>query len=84
MAISIKELEKIIRYSFPSTKIKIVDLAGDQDHYSLEIQDDAFLGISPINQPKMVKKALAEILDNNKLHAITIKTINSPLNNQLS
>lgn len=75
MAISIKELEEIIRYSFPNAEIKIVDLAGDQDHYSLEIQDDAFLGISLINQHKMVKKALAEILDNNKLHAITIKTI---------
>ncbi|WP_341747903.1 BolA/IbaG family iron-sulfur metabolism protein [Candidatus Tisiphia endosymbiont of Dascillus cervinus] len=80
MAISIKELEEIIRYSFPNSKIKIVDLAGDQDHYSLEIQDDAFFGISLINQHKMVKKALAEILNNNKLHAITIKTTSSPLN----
>ncbi len=80
MAISIKELEKIIRYSFPNAKIKIIDLIGDQDHYSLEIQDSTFLGISLINQHKMVKKALAGILDNNKLHAITIKTI-SPLSN---
>lgn len=66
MAISIKELEEIIRYSFPNAKIKIVK--------------DAFLGISLINQHKMVKKALAEILNNHKLHAITIKTTSSPLN----
>ncbi len=74
MAISIENLEEIIRYTFPNAQIKILDLIGDQDHYSLEIQDDTFVGLSLINQHKLVKNALSTILNNNQLHAITIKT----------
>ena len=74
MAISIKELEEILRSTFPDAKIKIIDLVGDQDHYSLEITDSKFTGRSLINQHKLVKNALSEIL-NSKLHAITIKTM---------
>ncbi len=81
MTISIKKLEKIIRYSFPHAIIKIIDLTGDKNHYSVEIQDDTFRGISLISQHKMVKKALSKVLDSNELHAVTIKTTNSPLNN---
>jgi len=74
MAISITELEDIIKQSFPQAKIKITDLAGDKDHYALEIQDSSFAGLALINQHKMVKRALAEIMES-KLHSITIKTI---------
>lgn len=75
MAISIQRLEEIIRYTFSNAKIKITDYAGDQDHYSLIIEDEAFVGVSLVNQHKMVKKALAQIIGNKQLHAITIQTI---------
>lgn len=74
MAININELENIITTKFPQAKIKLIDLAGDQDHYSLEIQDPIFAGKTIIMQHRMVKEALAEVLKD-KLHAITIKTI---------
>jgi stress-induced morphogen len=74
MAISIAELDGIIKQSFPSAKIKLTDLAGDEDHYALEIEDASFAGQSLINQHKMVKSALSEVMER-KLHAITIKTI---------
>ncbi len=74
MAISIVELEDIIKQSFPSAKIKLTDLVGDEDHYALEIEDASFAGQSLINQHKMVKQALSEVMER-KLHAITIKTI---------
>lgn len=73
MAISSTELEDIIKLSFPHAKIKIVDLVGDMDHYSLEISDESFRGKTLIDQHKMVKLALSSILKS-KLHAITIKT----------
>lgn len=73
MAVSSRELESIIRQNFPRANIKITDLAGDEDHYSLEIADDSFAGKSLINQHKMVKNALRDILQE-RLHAITIKT----------
>ncbi|ADE30378.1 BolA/IbaG family iron-sulfur metabolism protein [Rickettsia prowazekii] len=77
MAISAEELEKILKKSFPSSVIKITDLVGDQDHYALEISDAQFNGLSLINQHKLVKNALSEIL-NKKLHSISIKTISIP------
>ncbi len=74
MAISAEELEKILKKSFPNGVIKITDLVGDQDHYALELSDIQFNGLTLINQHKLVKNALSEVL-NKKLHAITIKTI---------
>lgn len=79
MAISASKLEGIIRHSFPNAKIKISDYLGDQDHYSLEIEDSSFTGLSLVNQHKMVKKALSEIMNSNELHAITIKTSTSSI-----
>jgi stress-induced morphogen len=73
MAISSTELELIIRQNFSRANIKITDLVGDEDHYSLEIVDDSFKGKSLINQHKMVKNALSDVLQK-RLHAITIKT----------
>jgi stress-induced morphogen len=78
MAISEKTLEDIIRRHFPDALIKIQDIAGDQDHYSLEIVDASFENVSLINQHRMVKSALSEVLNKN-LHAVTIKT-KSPSN----
>ena len=74
MAISIIELEDIIKQSFPQATIGLRDLAGDEDHYALEIKDISFAGKSLINQHKMVKQALSQVMES-KLHAITIKTI---------
>ncbi len=76
MAISSNELESILRETFPDAHIKIVDLVGDSDHYSLEIIDTSFSGKSLITQHKMVKDALKELLQA-KLHSITIKTSSS-------
>jgi len=73
MAVSVKELEKTIRKTFPKAIIKISDLANDQDHYALEITDQSFYGLSLIRQHRLVKDALSDLL-NSSLHSVTIKT----------
>jgi stress-induced morphogen len=73
MAIAKSELNEILVQKFPNAIIKITNLANDEDHYSLDIKDQSFNGISLIKQHKMVNDALAEVL-RSKLHAITIKT----------
>lgn len=73
MAISKSELESIILKSFPEATIEIIDLAGDENHYSLHIKDKSFKNLPLVKQHKMVKEALREVLIS-KLHAITIKT----------
>ena len=74
MAISHTELESLLKQKFPTSIINLSDIAGDEDHYSLVIQDKSFTGLSLIAQHKLVKEALKEVL-NTKLHAITIKTV---------
>ncbi|MBP7190123.1 MAG: BolA family transcriptional regulator [Rickettsiaceae bacterium] len=73
MAVTIDELQTIIMSKFPDAKVKITDLVGDGDHYSLEIVDKAFADKTIIAQHRMVKDALSELLKT-RLHAITIKT----------
>lgn len=46
MAISVEELETILKESFPNSTMKITDLVGDQDHYALEISEIQFNGLS--------------------------------------
>ena len=74
MAVSKQELTYILTQSFPDAQIKIINLADDNDHYHLDITDKSFNDIPLIDQHKMVKKALKEVLKG-KLHAISIKTI---------
>lgn len=73
MTIPIEQLEDIVRQAFPNAVIKITDIAGDQNHYSLEIADKAFHGLTLLAQHRIVKAALSDIL-HEKLHALTIKT----------
>ena len=72
MAISKAELLSILQQNFPDAKIKLKDLAGDEDHYALEINDSSFKDIPLVKQHKLVNTALAEVL-HTRLHAITIK-----------
>ena len=48
MPIEQKKLEGLLENKFPNSKIVIEDLAGDNDHYSVEIESDMFNGLSRI------------------------------------
>ena len=69
-----EELETMITKAFPEAKVEIIDLAGDDNHYSLIITSNRFSGISRIDQHKMVYEALDGKMGN-ELHALTIKTL---------
>lgn len=74
MTIKKEELETMIIQAFPEAKVEIIDLAGDDNHYSLIITSNRFTGISRIDQHKMVYEALDGKMGN-ELHALTIKTL---------
>lgn len=73
MAITQKELEKILQENFPEAQIEIIDLARDDNHYSVTIIDKIFAGKTRIEQHKMVNNALKEILGD-VLHAMQLRT----------
>ncbi|WP_264377690.1 MULTISPECIES: BolA/IbaG family iron-sulfur metabolism protein [unclassified Wolbachia] len=70
MTITIHELEKIIKQSFPDADIKIKDLAGDDDHYHLKITSKCFSGKTKIEQHRMIYKAL----EGQSIHALQLET----------
>jgi stress-induced morphogen len=74
MAIDEKTLREALEKDFPGSIIKIEDMVGDQDHYSLEISSHLFAGKSLVSQHKMVNEALRFCLGN-QLHALKIKTL---------
>tara|TARA_Y100001935_G_scaffold47373_1_gene39221 strand:- start:250 stop:483 length:234 start_codon:yes stop_codon:yes gene_type:complete len=73
MPIEQKKLEELIKDKFPNSKIVIEDLAGDNDHYSVQIESDMFNGLSRIKQHQLVYKSLNGLMDR-ELHAMQLKT----------
>lgn len=66
-------LKKMIIDAFPDASVNIVDLAGDNDHWSAEIISEDFRGKSRIQQHKMVYSALQGKMGG-ELHALQLKT----------
>ncbi len=73
MAISRDNLHSLIINAFPNAQIEIIDLVGDDDHYSVKIIDQSFFGKSRIAQHKLVNEALKGCLGDT-LHAMQLKT----------
>ena len=73
MSMDLKELEKLIKESFPDATIDIQDLAGDGNHYSATVISSKFSGKTKIEQHKMVYNSLKGKMGN-ELHALAIKT----------
>ena len=73
MAMNVKELEALIKESFPDATVEIQDLAGDENHYSATVISSQFAGKSKIEQHKMVYSSLKGKMGN-QLHALALKT----------
>ncbi len=73
MPIPQKKLEQILVSHFPNASITIIDTVGDEDHYSITIQDEIFRGKSRVEQHKIVNNALKDELKA-QLHAMQLKT----------
>ena len=76
MAIEAHEIESLIRASFPDAQIKVVDLAGDGNHYAAEVIDDSFRGKNRVQQQRAVYAALKGKMDgkSGELHALALTT----------
>ena len=74
MAMKAEAIEMLIRQAFPDAEIKLVDLAGDDDHYELSIASSQFKGKSRVVQHQMVYAALQGNMGG-VLHALALKTL---------
>ena len=73
MVMKLGEIKNLIKISIPDAEVKIVDLAGDENHYSAHIKSKFFKGKNRIEQHKMVYKALKGKMGED-LHALAINT----------
>lgn len=76
MAMQARDLEDLIRASFPDAKITITDLAGDGNHYAAEVIDASFKGMNRVQQQRAVYAALKGKMDGpaGELHALALTT----------
>ena len=73
MAMEQSEIERLIKASLPDAEVEIIDLAGDNNHFSAHVTSSTFEGKSRIEQHKMVYDALGDKMGG-ILHALALKT----------
>ena len=54
MAMSLTEIETMIREAFPDARVEVKDLAGDGNHYAATVVSAAFKGKTRVRQHQMV------------------------------
>ncbi|MBE2191510.1 MAG: BolA family transcriptional regulator [Alphaproteobacteria bacterium] len=73
MAMSAQDIHDLILASLPNATVKIIDLAGDDNHFRAEVTCSSFAGQSKVSQHKMVYDAIGSKMGN-ELHALSLKT----------
>ena len=76
MAMSLSEIETMIRDALPDARVEVKDLAGDGNHYSASVVSAAFMGKSRVQQHQMVYAALKGRMGG-ELHALALTTSES-------
>jgi stress-induced morphogen len=76
MAMEARDIERLIRETFPTAKVTITDLAGDGNHYAAEVIDESFRGLNRVQQQRAVYAALKGKMDgpSGELHALALTT----------
>jgi stress-induced morphogen len=73
MAMSLAEIETMIKDAFPDARVEVKDLAGDGEHYAATVVSAAFRGVSKVKQHQMVYAALKGKVGG-VLHALALTT----------
>ncbi len=76
MAMEARDIETLIRATFPKAKVTITDLAGDGNHFAAEVIDESFRGMNRVQQQRAVYAALKGKMDGaqGELHALALTT----------
>jgi stress-induced morphogen len=71
-----RDIENLIRESFPKARITITDLAGDGNHWAAEVIDESFKGMNRVQQQRAVYASLKGKMDGaqGELHALALTT----------
>jgi stress-induced morphogen len=73
MAMNAREIEDMIKASFPDAQVEIRDLAGDGDHWAATVISEQFRGKNRVQQHQIVYKAIGGDMGG-ALHALALQT----------
>lgn len=72
MAILASDIEAMIRAGFPEAKITV--MGDDGAHFSAEVIDESFRGMSRVAQQRAVNATVKSAIDSGALHALALTT----------
>jgi stress-induced morphogen len=76
MPMEARDIENLIRESFPKARITITDLAGDGNHWAAEVIDESFRVMNRGQQQRAAYASLKGKMDgvHGELHALALTT----------
>jgi stress-induced morphogen len=73
--VAVERLESLLRNAFPDAgELRVEDRTGGGDHFQVTVTSQRFVGLSLLDQHKLVNEALAEPLQDGTIHELRIKT----------
>lgn len=73
--ITTNELTDILTAGLPEATIAVEDLTGTMDHFEVRVLWSGFEGMNLVQQHQVVNRILSEPLNDDRIHALTIKTM---------
>ena len=70
-----EQIHGLLSGKLPGAEITVEDLTGAQDHFFVTVLWNQFRGKSLIEQHQIVNRALAEAMEDGRIHALKIKTL---------
>jgi acid stress-induced BolA-like protein IbaG/YrbA len=70
-----KEVVDLIEAGIPNSSCEVMDLTGTGDHFRAVITSSSFSGKTLIEQHKMVYGTVTEYMADQRIHALSLKTI---------
>jgi len=76
MAMYGDDIAAMIKAALPDAEVKMIDLAGDNNHWKAIITSEAFVGLNRVRQHQLVYAALKGKMDgaDGELHALALET----------
>jgi stress-induced morphogen len=71
----VERLETLLRGAFPdASEVSVLDRTGTGDHFQVAVTSPRFVGLSLVEQHRLVYDALAEPLADGTIHELRIRT----------
>ena len=72
-----EQILDLLNENFPDSEINFTSPRNDNRHFELKIKSKLFDGLNRIERSQLVYKHLASMIGTDKIHAITMKLIDS-------